>query len=158
MKINITKNEYRLLLDVLSIADWVMNAYQTEDDPRTKPYKDLEQKFLAYAKEFGFGSLIVYDKELEGYFPTGEYEDAEEEMGFIDEFEEEVFWNMLCHRLAERDLIEEKGIDEFEKMEPVKRMIAEDEIGEKYNEEFVENGINNLRLSKIQEDDDRALH
>ena len=62
MKINITKKEYRLLLDILSIADWVMNAYQTEDDPRTKPYEDLEQKFLSYAKDFGFENLIVYDQ------------------------------------------------------------------------------------------------
>lgn len=158
MKIDITENEYRLLLDVLSIADWVMNSFKTEDDPRTKPYKDLEQKLMSCAKDFGFGDLIVYDQKLEGYYPTIEYEDAQMETGFIEEFEEDVFWDELCHRLAERDIIEEKGIDEFQNMAPIEKIRVEDQIIEKYDEEFVKNGIKNLRLLKIKKNDSSMLH
>jgi len=38
MKIDITKEEYRLLLDILSISDWVMNATRVEADSETAPY------------------------------------------------------------------------------------------------------------------------
>jgi len=35
MKIDISKNEYRDLLDMLSIADWVLNSYKVEADANT---------------------------------------------------------------------------------------------------------------------------
>ena len=76
MKIDTTKEEYRLLLDMLSISDWVMNSYKLEDDPETEPYAAFEQKLLSYAKDFGFDNLVQYDAEEE-YFPTAEYEAAE---------------------------------------------------------------------------------
>jgi len=50
MKINITKSEYRLLLDVLSISDWVMNSHKIGKNPKSEPYKELEQKFMSFAK------------------------------------------------------------------------------------------------------------
>ena len=59
MKINITKKEYRLLLDVFSIATWVMNSHKYESDPKSVPYENLEQKFMAFAKEFGFESAML---------------------------------------------------------------------------------------------------
>ena len=83
MKINITKKEYRLLLDVFSIATWVMNSHKYESDPKSVPYENLEQKFMAFAKEFGFKNLIEYDKKMEKYYPTPEYEDSESDMKFI---------------------------------------------------------------------------
>ena len=48
------KKEYRLLLDMISIAEWVLNAYTTEDHPQSDPYEELEQKILSYAKDYGF--------------------------------------------------------------------------------------------------------
>lgn len=36
MKINITNKEYRLLLDVMAIADFVILAHRTGKDPRTE--------------------------------------------------------------------------------------------------------------------------
>lgn len=147
MKINITKKEYRLLLDILSIADWVMNSYKVKDDPKAAPYKELEQKFLAFAKNFGFDNLVMYDKKMGKYYPTAEYEEIESDSQFIDEFENESFWDKLCTRLAQRDLLQEKGIDVLKKMEPLDRITEEDVIAEKYENEFIKNGLKNLIIS-----------
>ncbi|MDI6791797.1 MAG: hypothetical protein QME81_02855 [bacterium] len=46
MKIDLTQREYERLLDMLYIAEWVMNACKVEDDPRTEAYKELEQKIF----------------------------------------------------------------------------------------------------------------
>lgn len=148
MKINITKNEYRLLLDVFSIATWVMNSYKYEPDPKSVPYENLEQKFMAFAKDFGFKNLIEYDKKMEKYFHTPEYEDSESDMQFIDEFEDDSFWEKLGFNLAKRDLINEIGFDEFKKMESFDRLKKIDELTEKYHDEFEKNGIRNLMVSK----------
>ena len=147
MKINISKKEYRLLLDVLSISDWVMNSHKSEDDPRTEPYNILEQKLFSYAKEFGYENLVMYDKKFEKYYPTAEFEEIESDMQFIDEFEDETFWDKLCSGLAQRDLIQEKGIEALKKMETITRLNEQDIKAEKYETEFSEHGLKNLIIS-----------
>ena len=54
MKIEITKKEYRALLDVFHIADWVLHSYKTEEGPETEEYRNLEQKFFSFAAGNGF--------------------------------------------------------------------------------------------------------
>ncbi|ABW68370.1 hypothetical protein [Desulfosudis oleivorans] len=148
MKIDITKEEYRLLLDILSISDWVMNSYKLEDDSETEPYVALEQKLLSHAKDFGFDNLVQYDAEEKEYFPTAEYEAAETDARFIDEFEDFCFWEQLCSRLAERDLIRERGAEVVQEMSPWDRITEAEDLMEKYEDEFAENGIENLVISE----------
>lgn len=148
MKIHFTKKEYRLLLDIVSIADWVMNSHTTGNNPKSEPYEELEQKIFSYAKDAGLENLVMYNKQYDKYFPTREYEDEETDRPFIDEYEEEVFWEELCGRLAQRDLLQEKGIQEIKEMDPIEVLTEEDKIAEKYDKEFIENGIKNLIILK----------
>lgn len=148
MKIHFSKQEYRLLLDFVAIAEWVMNSHRDEEDPRSQPYDVFEQKILSYAKDFGFENLVTYDRKDEKYYPTLEYEESEPARSFVDEFEDEVFWDTLCNRLAQRDLIRKKGIEQTMEMNPIERLTEEDEIADSYIEEFMENGLDNLVLSK----------
>ncbi|MFP3983896.1 MAG: hypothetical protein ACLFV2_09435 [Desulfurivibrionaceae bacterium] len=149
MKIHLTKKEYRLLLDILSISDWVMTSRKKGgENPKAKPYEDLEQKLLAYAKDFGFKNLVSYHKASGRYLPTVEYEEMGTDHAFIDEFEEEVFWDELAYRLAQRDLLEEKGVVEAKEMDPLERLTEEEEKAAQYDEEFVENGIKKLQIVK----------
>lgn len=147
MKIHLTKKEYRSLLDLISIAEWIMNSHKMGDDPRSEPHEQIEQKILSYAKDFGFENLIMYDQKHDNFSQTREYEDAETFMPFIEEFEEESFWDNLCNRLAKRDLLQKVGIEKVKGMDPIERITREDEIAEKYNDEFIENGLKNLILS-----------
>lgn len=148
MKIHFTKKEYRLLLDIVSIAEWIMNSHNEEANPKTQPYDSLEQKILSYAKDFGFENLVTYDQQFQKYYPTLEYEESENARLFIDKYEEAFFWDELCRRLAQRDLVQEKGIQKVKEMDVVERLTAEDAIAERYNDEFIENGIKNFIISK----------
>jgi hypothetical protein len=148
MKINITKKEYRLLLDIFSIATWVMNSYKYEPDPKSIPYENLEQKFMAFAKDFGFKNLVEYDPKMDTYYPTSEYEKEESDMQFIDEFEEETFWDTLCSELAKRDLIKEMGPEKFKSTNHLEIFEKTDKRAIKYSEEFERNGLKNLIISK----------
>lgn len=148
MKISLSKKDYRLLLDMLAISDWVMNSHKVEDDPRTEPYEKLEQKLFAFAKDFDCEDLVMYDKETGEYYPTAEYDEHIFDTRFIEEFEDMSFWEKLCSGLAQRDLILEKGIEEVKKMDTLERMNEEDHRAEKYETEFSENGLKNLIISK----------
>ena len=157
MKINFTKNEYRLLLDMVEMAEWVLNSHRTDPSDEVKEYSEVYQKILSHAKEMGFENLITYDENLDGYYATAEYEESEH-MRYIEEFEDDVFWEALPHRLAVRDLVEqfgEKGYREMEFEERVSKILDLEEI---YNKELEENGIDNLRFDNLSLSDKPELH
>ena len=148
MEIQLSKEEYRLLLDMLYLSEWVMSAHKVEEEPRAKPYKQVAQKLLSYAKEFGFEDLVEYEKKYDEYAPTRAFEELESSTAFIEDYDDDVFWDELCHRLAQRDLIREKGLKKIKEMEPMARMLEEDTIAEKYDSEFIANGIENFIIAK----------
>lgn len=86
MKIHFTKKEYRQLLDVVFLGDWLASA-QREDD--ASPYEGIREKIYAYAKEFGFEDLIEYDKDAKKHFETGAFED-QGVMELIDQYNDQI--------------------------------------------------------------------
>ena len=157
MKINLTKNEYRLLLDMVEIAEWVLNSHRTDTSDETKQYSALYQKILSHAKEMGFENLITYDESLDGYYATAEYEESEH-MRYIEEFEDDVFWEALPHRLAVRDLVEQVGEKAYTEMEFEERMSKLVELEAFYYVELEDNGIDNLRFENLSKSDTPDLH
>lgn len=147
MKTNFTKEEYETLVEMLYIASWVISAFDVGPQPDKQKYDDLEQKVLSHAKDFGMGKDIELDKNLKKYFHSREFEEGHT-MELIDEFQDETFWDELMNRLAERDLVESYTEKEIKKMDVWDRITKTDEFADKYGEEFEENGIINLRLSK----------
>ena len=142
---------------MVEIAEWVLNAHKTASSDEIKKYSDLYQKILSYAKDMGFENLIIYDKNLDGYFATSEYEESEH-MRYIEEFEDDVFWDALPHRLAVRDLVKEVGEKKYEEMEFVKRATKLVELESIYYKELEENGIDNLRFENQSPSDMTDIH
>ena len=110
MKINLTKKEYKLLLDILQIADWVMDSYHIDLPEETSPYRELAQKFFAHAEEFGCEDLIEYDSSIDAYYPADELDFDSEWRILMDAFVDFTFWDELTERLAERDVIHETAL------------------------------------------------
>ena len=73
----------------------------------------------------------------------------EEENGafqYIDEFEEYIFWDSLCERLARRDIEKEIGCEKFLALNPFERYRMLEDLMEKYHKEFALNGLANLHI------------
>ena len=157
MKINFTNKEYRLLLDMVEIAEWVLNSHRTDPSDEIKKYSEIYQKILSYAKEMGYENLITYDKNLGGYYATFEYEESEH-MRYIEQFEDDVFWDALPNRLAMRDLVKQVGEKRYMEMEFEERAIKLVELESIYYKELNENGIDNLRFEKLSPSDMTDLH
>jgi len=157
MKIDFTKNEYRFLLDMVEMAEWVLNSRKTDSSDEVKEYSEVYQKILSHAKEMGFENLITYDENLDGYYATAEYEESEH-MRYIEEFEDDVFWEALPHRLAVRDLVEQIGEEGYTDMEFEERMSKLVELEAFYYEELEDNGIDNLRFENLSKSDVPDLH
>jgi len=148
MKIEISKGEYKILLHVLEMADWILTSHKSKDEKRHKPYRKFEQKIFSLADVMGYGSLIEYFKDHHEYMPTRKYEDTSSAMEFIEEFENESFWDELIDRLGERDAIREVGMAGFKALKPIDRIMKVDDHKENYIDEFEKYGLDRITIAQ----------
>jgi hypothetical protein len=147
MKVFISKKEYRKLLDILFIADWIMNASRDDEGEETKDYKELTQKFFSLAKDYGYDDLIEYENGE--YWETRKFEVESPSLTYIREYEEEDFWDKLIDRLSERDLEEKYGSEILSEIYENEEIYYELEgFKQKYLDEFSIFGFKRLKIEK----------
>ena len=99
MQIELTSREFRNLLDMVYIGNWVLNSTRGED--RFQIYDDLESKLFALAREQG---MKVLAQTIQGtVVPSKAYTE-----GGIHEaiayYEDNVFYEILAEELSLRDM------------------------------------------------------
>lgn len=140
MQIELSKKEYRNLLDLLIIAEFVLNGHKLEQDKSNEKYSEVMQKIFSYADKAGFTGLIEFDGKQ--YYPTQEIE--ENNLKHIDDHDNESFWYELLNRMVVRDLINELGEKKYRKLSDDECREKEEPLIEQYSAEFERNGIDNL--------------
>jgi hypothetical protein len=147
MNIDISKEEYRHLLDVLQMAEWVMHAHETETGPNTEPYDKVIQKFYALAKDMGQEHMVEYDLKLKKFFLSREFGQTSPSGELIDEFTDETFWDELIHRLMDRDIARTVGgYDQLDALNMTERFVHEGPIMARYIQEFDDHGLDRLEI------------
>ena len=153
MKIECTKEEFKVLLDMVYAGNILINSMRSQHE-KIKEYADMEQYFFAKAKEYDLENLVEYDEEYNEYIPSREYED-EEFNQYIDEYETRVFWEELVMRLARRDALNYAGdVDQDITRAALKEMQLQ--LEEKYDEEIEANGIMNLKIVTWDKEDSNS--
>ena len=133
MNIELTSKEYRLLLDMVYIGNWILNSTRTDD--RIEDYDLLQEKLFAKAPANGMRSLVV---SWQGHiFPSRAYEDGGIHEAIAD-YEDAVFYDILAEELARRDLGLENS-DPEDATELTNRM-------DEYMAEFEKNGLNTINI------------
>ena len=148
MKIHFSKKEYRLLLDMLGVADWIMNSHIVPPDEGHKAHDELKSKLMSHYKEMGAEDIIEHDEQLNGYYELNAYEEYLHDK-FIDPYDDETFWEELIDRLSERDLVSKIGEEALCNMDAMKRMKHLGEISDFYAQEFEEHGLSHLHIKKM---------
>lgn len=153
MKIFLSNKEYRLLIDMLYLADWVMHSHTADPNEKHKNHEVLRKKLLSYSKEMDADDIVEHSKKYDDYFETSEYEKSMHEQ-FLDPYDAETFWENLIDRLSVRDLIRKVGIQKFESMEWMDRSNQLNHFVQKYSEIFENSGLDHVsvdpqELSKI---------
>ena len=146
MEIKFTKDQFKKLLKIVYLGNWLANAIHSgrKGDERIKEFDEIEQYIFSFAKDFGLEKYVEFDEKFQEFFPTSELE--EELQKFVDEYDNEVFWEELIFRLTRRDFIREYGKEAINKMSLEERIEKEFPFEEKYREEFSKNGIENLDI------------
>ena len=133
MQIELTEKEFRRLLDMVYIGNWILNSCREDD--RFQIYDDLEEKLFALCRQHGMGSLV---QRWEGHdYPSRAFAEGGIHEAIMD-YEDAVFFDILAEELARRDMnyapISSQNYEEL--------MARMDE----YMDEFERNGTDHLQL------------
>lgn len=144
MKINLTKEEYRKLLDIVYAGVMVINGNRVPKD-YLEEYEQIEQYIYSFARDFGLENLVGYDSKYKRYFTTPEFDEDKIE-DLVVEYDDIIFWSMLAFNLAKRDVYREldgKKVDRETILKSILKKEAE------YSDEFYQNSLENLELNKL---------
>lgn len=133
MTIELSEKEFRRLLDLVYIGDWILNSARGED--RFEDYDELLEKLFSLCGDVRMESLMDYWNGH--YFPSKAYREGGIHEAIAD-YEDAVFFDILAEELARRDM-EGDGVDADDETELVDRM-------EEYYQEFEQHGIDNLTV------------
>lgn len=133
MNIELSKKEFRRLLDLIYIGNWILNS--TRGNDRFEDYDFLQEKLFAQCMRNGMPSLV---QSWNGHvFPSRAYEEGGIHEAIAD-YEDAVFFSILAEELARRDLgLESSDPDDFTQLSA--RM-------EDYLDEFEKNGLNTINI------------
>ena len=141
MTLNLTPDEYRSLMKLVFLGNWMANAYR--DEPLAE-FDNMEQVFLSRAADFKAGDAVEYDARKKAWVYTRAFEDEVNER--IDEYNVEALYDELGYWLARRDLINKIGEDEANHMTPAELSNAAQPYLERYDDEFDDNGIERIGI------------
>ena len=133
MQIELTEKEFRRLLDMVYIGNWILNSCRDSD--RFEDYDKIEEKLFSLCPERGMGSLV---QRWRGHsYPSRAFEEGGIHEAIAD-YEDAIFYDILAEELARRDMdcdqISQENMEEL-----TSRM-------DEYFDEFEKNGIENVKV------------
>ena len=133
MTLEFTNKQFRRLLDLVYIGNWILNS--TRGDDRFADYDEVESLLFSKAAEEGMPSLAeLWQGEVvpSRAFAEGGIHEA------IADYEDAVFFDILAEELARRDM-DDAAIDESNFAELTRRMDA-------YMAEFEAHGTDHVQV------------
>ena len=137
MQIELTTKEFRRLLDMVYIGNWILNSCREND--RFEDYDNLEEKLFALCPQQGMRALC---QSWRGHiYPSRAFEEGGIHEAIAD-YEDAIFFDILAEELARRDM-DDPPIDESNYAELTGRIDA-------YIAEFEQHGIANISVDTDQ--------
>ncbi|MCI9058085.1 MAG: hypothetical protein HFF76_12695 [Oscillospiraceae bacterium] len=107
MELQLTEKQFRRLLDLVYIGNWVLNSARGED--RIRDYDVVESQVFSHCLDHGMAALVeLYNGEIipSRAFAEGGIHEA------IMAYEDVAFFEILAEELALRDLDAERATEE----------------------------------------------
>ena len=139
MELKLTQKQFRRLLDLVYIGNWVLNS--TRGDDRIRDYDQVESLVFSHCLGRGMEKLTeLYQGEL---IPSRAFAEGGIHEAIMD-YEDTVFYEILAEELARRDMdyqpVSRENYDEL-----VSRM-------DDYIAEFEAHGTDNISIPSMDEE------
>ena len=130
MNIDFTSKQFRRLLDLAYIGNWVLNSARGND--RIPDFDEVESYLFSQCSKFGMNTLF---EEVDGeILPSKAFSEGGIHEAIMD-YEDTIFFEILAEELAHRDITE--GTYNSDELVPRR---------EAYIREFERNGVTNISV------------
>ena len=145
MQITLSQDQYEKLMHLAFLGNWLVNSYRASE--RLEEYDKLAEDIMSFAPSAGLKDRVEFD-EFEGrYYPSRKLD--EEMRKFWEEYDDDVFWNMLIDGLAERDYGRQYGEENLDAMEWDEYEKKLEPFLKKYEKEIDEHGLERLEVRLV---------
>ena len=135
MQLELTEKEFRRLLDMVYIGNWILNSIRGND--RFEDYDHVQSKLFAQCLKNGMYSL--FEIKNGNVVPSAAFENGGIHEAIID-YEDTVFFEILAEELARRDMgFQPVTSDNYSEL---------NQRIDDYMTEFQLNGVENISLDK----------
>ena len=134
MQMELTSKQFRRLLDMVYIGNWILNS--TRGGDRIQDYDDVESIVFAHCQKADMPML--YERAEGEIIPSRAFAEGGIHEAVMD-YEDTVFFEILAEELARRDMQEEE-LDEDDLDQLNERITA-------YIAEFERNGTDNIFIN-----------
>ncbi|MFC0018605.1 hypothetical protein [Roseibacillus persicicus] len=147
MHLRLSDDEFQTLIDMVSLAGEVASLNQKPgSEDHLASFASLEDKILERAQAQGYADIIEVDPDTNNHRVTAEYQAQSYIQECIDEMRNEIFWEELSFRLAEREVIRAKGQDAYLSLSDEERMHVIAPRQQRFWEGFSKNGLDQVHL------------
>lgn len=147
MHLRLSEDEFHTLIDMVSLAGEVASLNQKPgSEDHLEGFAALEDKILERAKAQGYGDIIEVDPDTNNHRVTADYQSESYIQECIDEMRNEIFWEELSFRLAEREIIRNRGEEAYLNLSEEERIELIAPRQQRYWEGFAKNGLNHIHI------------
>ncbi|MDH4196279.1 MAG: hypothetical protein OEW05_02615 [Candidatus Aminicenantes bacterium] len=144
MEIKLTKDELETLIKLVYLGNWMANSWRTDD--RIAAFDELQASLLATARASGLRELVDQDEGTEKPVPSAALDEALQ--ATLDFYDDNVFWDQLIYRMADRDFLRRYGEEAADELDTDEGMQKEAPFLERYEKEFCANGLDRLEIRR----------
>lgn len=142
----LTRQKLLDLLKTVYLGSTMANSFRGGEKNRSH-YADIEQWIYKTAKNSGFEEYVYLHEDCGNLHLSAKFfEDTGTERVRID-YDEDVFWDELIHRLAQRDMEEAYGVETVRAMSQEEFTDREQPYLEKWAVEMERYGVTRLSLT-----------
>lgn len=147
MKIELDKKEFKNLILLVAIGEYIRGGLADERGEDFTYWEKIKEKILNIAKDNDMDEMI---EDYKGRIIMSERLSNEVDR-IIEDHNESEFWHLLEVRLGQRDFYREATEKELETIEDNHGILPYGKINnyyKKYEEEFEENGLERLEINE----------
>lgn len=140
MNITLKSEEYRKLIELAYLGEWVINAHHDTDYQDDAATAALQKLLAAHPLP-----EVVKDDETGEHYMNVEWIERLYDAYILD-YDDHVFWDELAERLAQRDLAKRRGVspDDINRDDDLLELKP---LEERYRDELEEHGIERLEIA-----------
>lgn len=142
MHLDLNKEQYKSLLELLFLGEWLVNGVRNPNDFIEK-YPELSSYIMSKAQSFGCTDMVEV---CDGNYLLSDKVDQDELSSYIDHYNEHQLGEELLDQLVDRDMNAKFTKAEQDKMSDEELLRLQSEIRDMYEKELEQNGLKNFHL------------